>query len=82
MEKQFLTPEELQQVNELNDKRNDIVSQFGPLEFEIQSLELRKEVLTEELNQLLKDSETLGNNLQKKYGEGNVNVETGEFIKR
>lgn len=82
MEKQFLTPEELLELNQLNTKRNELVNSLGVLEFEIQSLDLQKDKLKEKLGSLLKESETLGEKLQEKYGEGNVNVETGEFIKR
>ena len=45
MDKQFLTPEELKQIKDLNTSRNELVNQFGILEFDSQSLELQKEKL-------------------------------------
>ena len=81
MDKQFLTPEELKQIKDLNTSRNELVNQFGILEFDSQSLELQKEKLIDTLQKINKTSEDVGVNLQKKYGDGNVNIETGEFVK-
>lgn len=82
METKILTPEELQSIRTLNDQRSDLVNKFGILEFEIQSLELQKEQLIEALQNLNSTSEKIGIEIQAKYGEGNVNLDTGEFISR
>ena len=81
MDKQFLTPEELKQIKDLNTSRNELVNQFGILEFDSQTLELQKEKLIDTLQEINKTSADVGANLQKKYGDGNVNIETGEFVK-
>ena len=81
MDKQFLTPEELKQIKDLNTSRNELVNQFGILEFDSQTLELQKQKLIDTLQEINKTSEDVGANLQKKYGDGNVNIETGEFVK-
>jgi predicted nucleic acid-binding Zn-ribbon protein len=82
MEQIFLSQEELQQVNQLNSERADLISKFGTIEYEIQNLELDKKKLTEQLIELNKKSLQTGDELQQKYGEGNINIETGEFVKR
>jgi len=82
METKTLTPEELQTIKNLNDERNSLINRFGILEYEIQSLELQKEQLIEALQKLSLSSEKIGIELQSKYGEGNVNLDTGEFISR
>ena len=82
MDKIFLTQEELQQLKNLNEERVDIVTKFGAIEVELQSLELQKIQLTEMLQELIKRSESVGQKLQDKYGEGNINIETGEFTKQ
>lgn len=82
MEQIFLTQEELQQVTNLNAERADLITKFGAIEYDIQNLELDKEKLVSELDDLNKRSVNLGNELQVKYGEGNINIETGEFMKR
>ena len=82
MEQIFLSQEELQKINQVNSERSNLISKFGNIEYEIQSLELEKEKLVEELVTLNKKSIQIGDELQQKYGEGNINIETGEFIKR
>lgn len=82
MDKIFLSQEELQNVNGLNAERADLISKFGAIEYEIQNLELEKEKLVEELSNLNQKSQIAGESLRDKYGEGNINIETGEFVKR
>ena len=82
METKILTPEELQTVKNLNDENSSLITQFGMLEMEIQNLELQKLNLVEKLKQLNQASTKIGNELEQKYGEGNVNLNTGEFIPR
>ena len=81
MEKQFITEEEKAKLAELRQREEQIVIGLGQIEYQIQSLELDKDSLTEQLSQLRKDQSTLGQNLTEKYGDGNVNIDTGEFIK-
>lgn len=81
MEKQFITEEEKTKLSELRQREEQIVIGLGQIEYQIQSLELDKDSLTEQLSKLRKDQATLGQNLTEKYGDGNVNIETGEFTK-
>jgi hypothetical protein len=46
-----------------------------------QSLKLQKEVLVGNLANLKNKENELGQTLQNKYGNGNINIETGEFTK-
>ena len=82
MEIKKLTPEELQTIKTLNNDRDKLITNFGILEYDIQTLELQKEQLIEKLQRLNTLSEKLGVELQNKYGDGNVNIDTGEFIPR
>tara|TARA_B110000503_G_scaffold94610_1_gene142534 strand:+ start:3151 stop:3399 length:249 start_codon:yes stop_codon:yes gene_type:complete len=82
VEKQILTTEELQQMRHLHDLRSGLVNKFGILEYDIQSLNLQKNKLIDQLKQSTISLQEMGNLLQQKYGEGNVNLETGEFAKR
>lgn len=81
MEKQFITEEEKAKLAELRQREEQIVIGLGQIEYQIQSLELDKDSLTEQLSKLRKDQVTLGQDLTEKYGDGNVNIETGEFTK-
>ena len=52
MENKVLTPEELSKLQELDNKRGQLVEQFGIIEINIQDLELQKEKLIDELSKL------------------------------
>lgn len=82
MENKVLTPEELSKLQELNNKRGDLVERFGILEINIQDLELQKEQLIEELSQIKKAEVEIGALLQEKYGDVNISLSTGEIIPR
>jgi hypothetical protein len=82
MEQQFLTPEELTEIKSLNLQRNKLTELFGSLEFDLQLIKIEKLKVVEELKNVNEATDKMALNLQEKYGEGNVNVETGEFIKR
>jgi hypothetical protein len=82
MENKVLTPEELYKLQELNNKRGELIERFGILEINIQDLELQKEQLVEELSQIKKAEVEIGALLQEKYGDININLSTGEIIPR
>lgn len=82
MEKKVLSPEELSKLQELNNKRGDLVERFGILEINIQDLELQKEQLIEELSQIKNAEVEIGALLQEKYGDVNINLSTGEIVSR
>jgi hypothetical protein len=80
MTTQVLTQEELQSIKEVQDKRRDLMEQFGVIELTIQELEIQKQQLRTELQTLKSKEIEVGSTLQNKYGEGTINVEKGEFI--
>lgn len=80
MTTQVLTQEELQSIKEIQDKRRDLMEQFGVIELTIQELEIQKQELRTELQTLKLKENKVGSSLQTKYGEGTINVEKGEFV--
>jgi stress response protein YsnF len=80
MTTKVLTPEEIQSLKLIQDKRIQLVEQFGVLEMRLQDLELQKEQLKTELKQLRQEEIKIGETLQQKYGDGSINLEKGEFI--
>jgi hypothetical protein len=82
MDNQFLTAEELLALKDINEKRNQLTTLFGSLEFDLQTILLEKNKVVDQLKEISEASEKIATQLQEKYGEGNVNIETGEFIKR
>ena len=75
----FLTPEELFLINRLNIQREKIKSQLGNLEYELQLLNQEKNKVIQELYILEESLIKAGKELQNKYGEGALNLKTGEF---
>jgi len=78
MENKVLTQEELQKLNNLRDRRNQLVSDFGVIEIQIQELELQKDTLIKSLEDLKQQEYTLGNEIQNKYGRVQINLDNGE----
>jgi hypothetical protein len=74
-----LTQEELQEIKDFQTKRQTLVQQFGIIEFNIQDLELQKQQLSVDLNNLKQLETQIGSKLQDKYGEGTINIDKGEF---
>ena len=81
MEKIVLTQEELDELNQLQEQRQTITGDFGIVELRIQELELQKEKIIEILNQQQDQETQFGQKIQDKYGEGTININTGEFTK-
>ena len=80
MTTKVLTPEEIQSLKLIQEKRIQLVEQFGVLEIRFQDLEHQKEQLKTNLKQLRQEEIKVGETLQQKYGDGSINLEKGEFI--
>lgn len=68
-----LLKEELQELNELNQQSNNIIYSLG-------ELTLQKEGLVENYKFLVSKQNELGKSLTEKYGDGKINLNTGEVI--
>ena len=74
-----MTPEELNLLRSLNQNQRDLMFSLGQLEYESILLNLRKDNLKENIEQLEQESKNLGKTLTEKYGSGDINLETGEI---
>jgi len=81
MEKVLLEKQELDTIKEIQQTELNLVNQLGSIEYQIQTLQLQKDNLRQEIIELQIKSQKFGENLQQKYGDGNINTETGEFVK-
>jgi peptidoglycan hydrolase CwlO-like protein len=81
MEKVLLQKEELDTIKEIQQTELNLVDQLGSIEYQIQTLQLQKDNLRQEIIKLQTKSQKFGDDLQQKYGDGNINIETGEFTK-
>jgi len=81
MEKIQLAPEELSRLQEFNNKAADIVVSLGQIEIQISFLQANKESLLDDFSQLQLDQNQLVAELTQKYGDGTIDMTSGEFIK-
>ena len=81
MEQVFLTKEEIKQLKDIQEQESTLITKFGQLEYQIQSLNLQKETLKKSITDIQLKSNNLGKELQDKYGEGNIDITSGEFTK-
>lgn len=81
MEKVFLTKEEVEQLTTLQSQEMGLINQLGQLEYQIQTLMLQKDNFKQQIATLQKESTAVGKQLQDKYGEGTIDVSSGEFTK-
>jgi len=80
-----LTAEELQQIKEMQSQYNKFVFDLGSIEAQLQNILSAKANAETEKNNVLNDIKKLGERekelvttLQEKYGNGSIDIETGE----
>tara|TARA_B100000575_G_C23088970_1_gene627724 strand:- start:943 stop:1191 length:249 start_codon:yes stop_codon:yes gene_type:complete len=81
MEKIVLSKEELDNLTQLQKEQNEFVLKLGQIEYQISTLEKFKRDLKQNIENFEDKQVKVGNELNKKYGEGTINLENGEFIK-
>jgi predicted nuclease with TOPRIM domain len=81
MESIKLTEEEVQQLKDLRAKDNSITFNLGQIEVRKLSIDSQKKQLEGEYVSLQQELNSLGQTLQEKYGNGNIDLEKGEFTK-
>ncbi len=81
-----LTTEELNSIKDLQKQYNTSVFDLGSLEAQLQFLQAQLKTLEAEKINILKDMNTIGekekeliSSLEEKYGNGNIDLATGEI---
>ena len=81
-----LTQEEIDSIKGLQSDYNKVVFELGSIESQLvlikkqtDLLEAEKAKIVGEMENVGKKEKTLIDNLQEKYGAGNINMETGEI---
>ena len=80
MENIKLTTEEIEKLQEIQQKNAAVVSELGNLEITKLQVEARKAEIVEFFNKLKEEEQTFGKELSDKYGNGSIDLENGEFI--
>jgi len=74
-----LTEDELSSIKNIKQEYSDLAISLGELELQISSFNHEKNRLLELHKQLLEKETELAQKLQDKYGQGSINLETGEI---
>ena len=74
------TPEEIQELQNIQENLNSLSFQFGQLQISKIKLQEQENYLKVQLDSLSKKESELAKKLTDKYGKGNLDLETGEFI--
>ena len=74
------TAEELQELQNLQEKINTLSYQFGQLQISKIKIQQQEDYLKSQLDSLNKKETNTAQKLTNKYGKGNLDLKTGEFI--
>lgn len=74
-----IKPEQLQKVQELKGKFNELTFLIGRNQIEQKRLKIEEEDMFEEFAKLGEQEQQFLGEIQKEYGDGNLNTTTGEF---
>jgi len=74
-----LEEKEIKQLTDLKLDFDNLVQTIGSIEIQIMNLKLQKEKLKDNLEKIREEETILGKELEEKYGNGTISLETGEF---
>ena len=80
MENTKLTVEEVEKLQEIQQKNAAVASELGNLEITKLQVEARKAEVVEFFNKLKEEEQAFGKEFSEKYGNGSIDLEKGEFI--
>ena len=79
MEVKKLLSKEVSTLQEFQRKNNEKIGGLGTIEIRINALKIQKRELLEEFDKLSKDQNQTAKELEDKYGNGNIDLDKGEF---
>jgi len=80
MEKKVLTKDEVSSLKDLKQQYRDLTEATGVVEMQKLNLEIKKEQIKEKLKSLQQKEIKLAKELEEKYGNGEISLESGEFL--
>ena len=79
MDKKVLSKEELQKLKDFQSKEDNLVILFGQIAYQQHSLEEEQDRAIEEKEKFNKERLEFASNLTSRYGNGTINIDTGEI---
>jgi hypothetical protein len=80
-EKVVLTKEEIEKLTSLQQQQNDLIFGLGQVEYQMSFLNKQRDNINQQLETLEQTQMQSSQELEQKYGQGSINLESGEFIK-
>ena len=80
MEKKVLTEEEIASLKDLRKRYQDLTEAIGVVEVQFITVKQKKEQLEIKLKSLQQEEIKLAKELEEKYGNGEISLESGEFL--
>ena len=80
-ETQVLTKEEIERLTSLQQQQNDLIFGLGQVEYQMSFLNKQRDNINQQLETLEQTQMQSSQELEQKYGQGSINLESGEFIK-
>ena len=74
-----LKPEQLQKISELKGKFNELTFIIGQTQIQQRQLQADEQSMFQELDRLGEEEQNFLGEIQKEYGDGNLDTNTGEF---
>jgi|13_taG_2_1085334.scaffolds.fasta_scaffold06501_3 predicted nucleic acid-binding Zn-ribbon protein len=74
-----LTNKEIENIKKVREDFQLLVNNVGDVEIAIMNLNKRKKEFEKELESIQERETKIAVDLEKKYGKGNISLETGEF---
>tara|TARA_Y100000389_G_C17061654_1_gene317641 strand:+ start:248 stop:499 length:252 start_codon:yes stop_codon:yes gene_type:complete len=81
MENIFLNEKEISELKDIQKEESEVITQLGQIEYKIVNLQDQKNLTITKSIELNQKRNLVAKNLQDKYGEGSIDIDTGEFIK-
>jgi hypothetical protein len=80
MEPVTLTIEEIEKFKEFQAKNQELINYLGQIELQKLNLELSRDQIKQDMIGMSDDQNKFAQEIQTKYGEGQIDIEKGVFI--
>ncbi len=78
-EEKVLSQEEIDNIKKIREDFQTLVENVGDVEVAMMNLNIKKKNYTKNLEKIQQKEQKIAEELEKKYGKGNISLETGKF---
>jgi len=82
MEVKKLTEEELENLKSINSQYREAIETLGNIQLQRLNLSKREDIIKGQIDEMQILEQTLSKTLSEKYGDGEINIQTGEITTR